>query len=293
MTNRKNGIRNGASVIITGASTGIGRALAVSLAQRYKAKLALNARSESTLQEAKTQIEKAGGQAIVVPGDIGNEGVQKELVERTLQEFGAVDVLVNNAGFGRPGPMLALTPKDWEEVFAVNFFAAVKLTYLVLPQYIKQQSGTIVNISSLAGKVAIPGSVCYSSSKFALTAFSEGMAGEFATRNINVVTVCPGLVRTEFFEKNKMAAASNPTLIAEKNNFTGLVMRHLLSISTEDAVRDIVSAMEKGQSQEIMLTYPAIVIERLAGVCPPIVSKLLERRSMLRDQIKKTASTTV
>jgi len=293
MNKKVSGIKDGASVIITGASTGIGRALAVSLAQKYKARIALNARSEPTLQEAKAQIEKVGGQAIVVAGDIGQESVQKDLVDRTLQEFGDVDVLVNNAGFSRPGPMLAQTPQDWEAVFAVNFFAALKLTYLVLPNFVKKQSGTIVNVSSLAGKVAIPGSVCYSASKFALTALSEGMAGEFATRNINMITVCPGLVRTEFFENNKMAESSNPTYIASKNNLTGLVMRHLLSISSEDAARDIVVAMEKGQSQEILLTYPAIVIERLSGVFPAVVAKLFERRSILRERIKKTASSSV
>jgi short-subunit dehydrogenase len=292
MSNKKSGIKDGASIIITGASTGIGRALAVSLAQKYSARLALNARSESTLLEVKEKVEQAGGKAIVVAGDIGSEAVQKDLVDQTLQEFGDVDVLINNAGFGRPGPLLKLTPKDWEDVFAVNFFAALKLTYLVLPNFLKQQSGTIVNVSSLAGKISVPGSVCYSASKFALTALSEGMAGEFAGRNINLITVCPGWVRTEFFEKNKMSAATNPTFIASQNNLTGLVMRHLLSISSEDAAKDIIAAIEKGQSKEIMLTYPAIVIERMAGLFPAFVAKMFERTPQaILDRSKKTART--
>jgi short-subunit dehydrogenase len=274
------GIGPGARVIITGASSGMGKALAIKLATDHHAKLVLNARSEAALTQTKDLVEKAGGEATLVIGDVGQPDLPQKLVDAAFDKFGGIEILINNAGFAKPGPMQNLTPKDWEDVFQVNFFAPLRLTYLVLPHFLEKSHGTIVNISSVAGKVAVPGSVCYCASKFALTGLSEGTAAEFADKGVNVITVCPGWVRTEFFEKNSVSATRNPTSMAQKNDLSGLLMRYLLSISSEEAARDIIAAIQKNKSSEIILTLPGVAVERMAALFPTVmanVSKLVPK----------------
>ncbi|HEY9791585.1 MAG TPA: SDR family oxidoreductase [Candidatus Obscuribacterales bacterium] len=261
------GLSKGFVGIITGASTGIGKAMALQLAKDHKAKLAINARSEVDLEAVAFDIRKAGGEAVTISGDISDESVRGKLVETCKSSFGEIDMLVNNAGFAKPGLMQNLSPGDWRHVFDVNVFAPVELTYALLPDFLSRKQGTIVNIASVAGKLAFPGSVCYASSKFALTGFSEGMAAELGPKGIDVITVCPGLVRTEFFRKNNNS--KDITAMAEQGTLEGWVIKHMLSISSEEAADSIIKACERGGCQEIVLTGAGKVIERLTGVCPP------------------------
>lgn len=275
MPNQK--LKTGFAGVITGASTGIGEALAVLLADQLKAKLIINARTEEALTETKAVIEKAGGQAVIVAGDVGTDGTAASLVERCLQEFGDIDLLVNNAGLAKPGSVMNLTPQDWERVFAVNFFAPLHTTYAALPHFVANKKGKVVNISSIAGKVAFPGSVCYAASKFALTGMSEGMAAELQNHGVDFITVCPGWVRTEFFAKNAIMGSKNPTLIAEKTDLRGILMKYVLSISSENAAGSILKALQKGGGQEIVLTAPGVAVERLNALFPSAVFGMSKR----------------
>jgi short-subunit dehydrogenase len=275
MSNQK--LKTGFAGVITGASTGIGKALAILLAKQFKARLIINARTEDALAETKLLVEKAGGQAIMVVGDIATPGLAASSVERCIAEFNSIDLLVNNAGLAKPGSVLNLTPADWEKVFAVNFFAPLHATYAALPHFVQQKKGKVVNISSVAGKVAFPGSVCYAASKFALTGMSEGMAAELQSKGVDFITVCPGWVRTEFFAKNDIMDGKNPTLIAEKNDLRGLLMKHVLSVSSESVAADILVALQKGGGQEIVLTAPGIAIERLNALLPGVVFGMARR----------------
>lgn len=272
--NKSKSISKGVVAIITGASSGIGKALAVLLAQKYQAKLVLSARTLSALEETKHAVEKHGGEAALVLGDIAEAAIQKQIVQTCIDSFGQIDLLVNNAGFAKPGKLLNLTPEDWQQVFAVNFFAPLNTIYMVLPHFLEKGFGRIVNISSVAGKVAFPGSVCYAASKFALTGMSEGMAAELASKNIDVITVCPGWVRTEFFAKNHMSDNKNPTLIAQKNDFFGWLMRNVLSISSEEAAKEILQSLEGGGSAELVLTAPGITAERITALFPSLMAQL-------------------
>lgn len=271
------GLKQAFPGIITGASTGIGRGLAIKLAADHKARLVINARSQDGLEETKKAIEAKGGQAFTVVGDIADPTVRQRMVESCLQEFGGVDLLVNNAGLAKTGLVKNLSAESWRQVFEVNFFACLDSIYQVLPQFLKQGYGKIVNISSVAGKVAFSGSVCYASSKFALTAMSNGMAAEFAHDNIDVLTVCPGWVRTEFFEKNAIADLKNPTLIAQQNGVRGWLMKNVLSISTEQCVDQIEAALNKGGSHEIVMTAPGKFIERVQGLAPSLLHAVNRR----------------
>jgi short-subunit dehydrogenase len=281
----KMGISHACAGIITGASSGIGKALALELARKYKAKLVITARTESDLERTKEEVEKRGGEAVTIYGDIGKDDtLPNRLVEACASKFGAVHLIVNNAGLGISGAFVKLTPADWERVFRVNFFAPLYLTYAAMPFFQKQKYGKIVNIASVAGKIAFPGSVCYAASKFALTGMSEGLAAELTTSGIDVITVCPGWVRTEFFEKNQIADYKNPTLIAQKNDFKGLLMRYVLSITPEQVVAGVIKAMEKGGSSELIMTGPGIVAERFKALFPDLLAQLLQRAPIVDNQ---------
>jgi len=275
---KQHGIAQNCTGIITGASSGIGKAMAVELARKYKAKLVISARSADDLRKTKDEVEKLGGQAEIICGDLSDiNDLPKNISDCCMQNFGKVDFLVNNAGLGKPGTFMKLTPADWERVFRVNFFAPLYLTYEVLPHFLKQGSGKIVNVSSVAGKIAFPGSVCYASSKFALTGLSEGLATEVTQSGVDVLTVCPGWVRTEFFEKNKMSEKKNPTLIAEGHDFKAFLMRSVLSISAQEAANEIIKSMEKGGSHELVMTAPGILAERIKALFPGLVASISEK----------------
>jgi len=270
----KQSLRQNFAGVITGASSGIGKALAVELAEKYKAKLILNARSQVALSETANLVRQSGGQCEIVVGDLADSQVAIEVVQKCLEKFGSIDLLVNNAGLSKTGSTFALTPEDWRKVFAVNFFAPLESIYQAVPYMIKNGSGKIVNISSVAGKIAIPGSVCYAASKFALTGMSEGIAAELASKNIDVITVCPGWVRSDFFEKNKFMEDHNPTKIAKENNWQGWLMRNVLSISNESCARSIITSLEAGGSHEIVLTIPGVVAVGINTFMPGLLGKL-------------------
>jgi NAD(P)-dependent dehydrogenase (short-subunit alcohol dehydrogenase family) len=273
---RSKRLQKGFAGVITGASSGIGKALAVRLAKRYGAKLVVNARSEKALQETCALIEKNGGSAIAIAGDVSDVELTGSLIKTCKDKFGDLDLLVNNAGLAKPGAITRLTPEDWRDVFEVNFFAPLTAIYAALPYFLPKRSGKIVNVSSVASKVSFPGSVCYAASKFALTGMSEGMAAEFSRLGVDVITVCPGWVRTEFFKKNFVPDSHSPTLIAQKNDISGLLMRHVLSISSEACADDIIKALDRGGSSELVMTIPGVAVERLKALFPTAVLSLTQ-----------------
>lgn len=292
MSRNKKRLENEFAGVITGASSGIGKALAIHLAKKYKARLVISGRNQDQLKLTHEAIEKAGGSALTVVGDIGEAGMAKSLVTDCVKEFGSIQLLVNNAGMATPGKVTNLKYDQWKRVFDVNFFACLEAIYEVLPHYIEQGSGKVVNISSVAGKIPFSGSVMYSSSKHALNAMSLGMGAELSRKNIDFLTVCPGWVRTEFFEKNNVIEEKNPTLIANQNNPSGWLMRSILSISSEEVAYEIDKYLRKGGSHEIIMTAPGKVIERLQGIFPGMVwsiNKMLPPTSI--DSSKKSKGT--
>lgn len=183
------------TVLVTGASMGIGRALALVWAAR-KATLILSARSEDTLAEVAAEVERRGGRAVVVPGDVTDAAYRKKLIEVAARE-GSLDVLVNNAGRGYYASALKVDVTEMRSLFELNVFAPLELSQLAAP-LLEQSRGTIVMMSSVAGVVSAPRYAAYSASKFALEAISMSMRAELAARGISVVVVRPGPVDTPF-----------------------------------------------------------------------------------------------
>lgn len=183
------------AIIITGASMGIGRALALAWASRGGS-LILSARGKDALDAVRAEVERAGGRAVAVAGDVTNEDHRRELVRRA-EEAGGIDVLVNNAGRGFYSRALDIDVDEMRRVFELNVFAPLRLVQLAAP-LLERAGGTIVMMSSVAGVVASPNYAAYAASKFALEAVSMSMRAELAKKNVAVIVVRPGPVATPF-----------------------------------------------------------------------------------------------
>jgi short-subunit dehydrogenase len=183
------------TVIITGASMGIGRALALAWADE-KATLILSARGREALEQVAAEVASRGARAVVVAGDVTNEDHRASLVRHAV-EAGGVDVLVNNAGRGFYSPALQIDVAKLRELFELNVVAPLRLTQLAAP-HLERARGTVVMMSSVAGVVAAPRYAAYAASKFALEAIAMSLRSELAEVGVRVVVIRPGPVDTPF-----------------------------------------------------------------------------------------------
>lgn len=201
-------------VLITGASTGIGAALAKALAEKFSGiRLVLAARSQEKLDRVADVCSKAGAQVLVVPTDISKVEQVKALTDATLDRFGRVDALVNNAGYGQMGPVELIPAALAQQQFEVNILGSLALIRGLIPVMRNQGGGRIINISSLAGRLAFPFAGLYSASKFAIEGLSDALRMELEPFNIRVSVIEPGPVSTDFFEvaaKGVEVAIANP-----------------------------------------------------------------------------------
>jgi uncharacterized protein len=184
---------NGTVGIVTGSSRGIGVYLAEALA-RKGVRLALAARSKDELNDVAGKVQSLGTRAIAVPTDVSQRDDLEHLVEETISELGPPDLLINNAGIERYADFHTYDIDTIERIIRVNVIATEVLTRLVLPGMIDRGRGHIVNISSVAGKSAVPYNVVYASSKHALVGFSWSLRQELKPYGIGVSVVCPGFV---------------------------------------------------------------------------------------------------
>lgn len=185
------------SVVITGASSGIGEACAYRFATTG-ARMALLARRAARLEQVAERARSLGGDAHVVPVDLASAEQATRAVERAESALGDVDVLVNNAGFGLYAPIESVPREDLERMFAVNTFAPVVAMQTVLPGMRRRGRGVIINVSSVVGKRALPMTGAYGASKYALHGFSDALRVELRDTGVHVSVVCPGFTRTEF-----------------------------------------------------------------------------------------------
>ena len=183
--------------IITGASSGIGEAIAQRLA-RSGAKLVLTARRSERLEKLRADLDPSGTRTLAVACDITVDADRRRLVAAALERFGRIDILVNNAGYGQRGPVERVSVESLRRNFETNVFALVGLTQLVAPLLRAQGRGRILNIGSVAGRIARPMSSVYDSTKHALEALTDGLRGELKPFGVQVILVRPGFIKTEF-----------------------------------------------------------------------------------------------
>ncbi|UBF29002.1 SDR family oxidoreductase [Kovacikia minuta CCNUW1] len=188
-------------VLITGASAGIGAALAKVLAERFMGiRLVLAARNVEKLEHIATHCRKAGAEVLVSPVDLAQLDQAKGVVEKALNQFGQIDVLVNNAGYGQMGPVELVPPSACQQQFVVNVLGPLALIQAVIPSMRDRGGGRIINISSIGGRTAFPLGGLYSASKFALESLSDTLRMELEPFNIQVSVIEPGPVSTQFFD---------------------------------------------------------------------------------------------
>jgi NAD(P)-dependent dehydrogenase (short-subunit alcohol dehydrogenase family) len=189
--------RQGRNALVTGASSGLGRACAVALAHAGCG-VALLARSEGELLETAAAVTDAGRPALPLPVDLANVDELARAVERTARELGGLDILVNAAATDVPGPVETLRVNDWDRVLAVNLRAPFVLSKLAFPLMRRRGGGTIVNVSSVAGKRGWAEAAAYCASKFALTGLTQALAAEGREHGIRVSVLYPGAMATSW-----------------------------------------------------------------------------------------------
>jgi NAD(P)-dependent dehydrogenase (short-subunit alcohol dehydrogenase family) len=195
--NSSKGVLNDQVAIITGVSSGLGRATALAFA-KAGAKVVLIARREEELVSVATEIEADGGQALVLPLDLAQGNEIMAVAQRTVEAFERIDVLVNAAGTDVPGPIVNLALEDWDRVINVNLRASFLIAKAVFPHMRKAGHGTIVNISSVAGKRGWANAAAYCASKFGLTGLTQALAAEGRAYGIRACVVYPGGMATNW-----------------------------------------------------------------------------------------------
>lgn len=187
----------GQVVIVTGASSGIGEATARRLV-RGGARVVISARRQERLDALARELDPSGANVLAVAGDVTSDADRRRLVEATRAKFGRIDGLVNNAGYGTRGPLEIVPVEAIRRNFETNVFSLVALTQLVLPVMRAQGGGCVVNIGSVAGKIARPLSSVYDATKHALEALTDGLRGELEPFGVRVTLIRPGYIVTEF-----------------------------------------------------------------------------------------------
>jgi 3-oxoacyl-[acyl-carrier protein] reductase len=184
-------------VVVTGASRGIGRAVAVRFARDGAAVIVNYRGSEAAAQETVQAVTDVGGQATLVQGDVSNRDDAERLIEAAVTEYGRIDVLVNNAGITRDQLLMRMTDDDWDAVLDTNLKGAFHTTRAALRPMLRKRSGRIINISSVVGLIGNAGQANYAAAKAGLIGFTKSTAREVASRSITVNAVAPGYIATE------------------------------------------------------------------------------------------------
>ncbi|MFT3698081.1 MAG: SDR family oxidoreductase [Kofleriaceae bacterium] len=259
----------GKTVVITGGSRGLGLVLARTLGERG-ARVAICARDAAELERAKQELVRMGIDTFAMVCDVSDRDDVLKLIASVEDDFGAIDVLVNNAGIIQVGPLEAMTEDDFERAMKINWGGPLHAMMAVLPGMRKRKHGRIVNIASIGGKLAMPHLAPYAASKFALVGLSEAMRAECAKDNIYVTTVCPGLMRTgsppfAWFKghvKDEYAWFS----IGDNSKLT--------SVSAESACAQIADALAAGDP-ELVISPQAKLAAFAHGLAPGFVQEVL------------------
>lgn len=196
----------GKTALVTGAGRGIGRAVALSLAQSG-CRVILAARSREQLEEAHREVRDRGGEALVIAADLTRDEDIQRLID-TAQSWGAVNILINNAGWGKRAPVVKGNIDDWDRTFRVNLRAPMILAKQFVPDMIAKGEGAVINIGSISGKTGEANGAAYAASKFGLIGFTQSLYEEVREHGIKVSVILPGFVDTPMIPPNRQVDRS-------------------------------------------------------------------------------------
>ena len=248
-------------VIVTGASSGIGKETALAFGRAGACVVMVARRGELLRQIAG---ENPQLRLLPLPADITQPDAATGIIETALREFGRIDILVNNAGIGQRGPFVELNFDDARRVMEINFFALLRCTQAVMPVMRRQGSGQIVNISSIVGVIATPQNSIYCSSKFAVRALSDSLRLELRSAGIDVITILPGHTNTPFFE-NQIRTGSRPA------RFSAMPSQSPAHVAA------VILRACRHRRREVVLTVPGIAGYWAKRLCPGFVDWCLSR----------------
>ncbi|PUB16684.1 3-ketoacyl-ACP reductase [Paenisporosarcina sp. OV554] len=215
----------GKNAIITGAGRGIGRAIAIALANEG-VNVGLLARSEEHLQQVVKETEAQGVKAVFATADVSSNDEVTKAIDSLTSELGTVDILINNAGIAKFGKFMDLDVEEWEKIIQVNLMGVYYVTRAVLPGMIEQQSGDIINISSSAGQKGAPITSAYSASKFGVLGITESLAMEVRKHNIRVTALTPSTVATDLAIDNDLTDG-NPDKVMQPEDIAEFIVSQL------------------------------------------------------------------
>jgi hypothetical protein len=265
----------GKVVVITGASAGIGAAAARQFAAEGAA-VALAARSAAPLEALAAELGRDGAKALAVPTDVGHPQAAARLLAHVAERFGGIDVLVNNAGANKRGPIERYTPEELAGVVQVNLTAPIVLTRLVLPYFRVRGRGAIVNVASIAGRIPVGHEAVYSASKFGLRAFTFALQEELEGSGITVSAVSPGPVDTGFIMENLEEV---PDLVfAQPMSTAEEVARLILDCAADGTLERVIPQMT-GYLATVGYLFPAL---------RSVMAPMMERRGkQAKDEYRK------
>jgi short-subunit dehydrogenase len=254
----------GKRVILTGASSGIGRALALSFAARG-AELTLAARREDRLADLVREIGERSGTApppVAVSCDVSDPADVQNLIGGTVERIGRVDMLVNNAGICVYGEAGRTSIDDYRDLMAVNFYGPLHAMREVMPFMLRQESGLMVNVATVAALHGVPYLAAYAASKAALVALSQSLRAELADTGVRVMLVYPGYTESEIYEhERRVGGARRP---------------EFKYAPAEDVAEAIVRAIESG-ARDLILTRQGRALNVLRGLAPPVVERAMRK----------------
>ncbi|MBW4650576.1 MAG: SDR family oxidoreductase [Kastovskya adunca ATA6-11-RM4] len=263
------------TVLITGASQGIGKATALLFAKNgYDVVLA--ARNPETLDATAQEVRAFGQAVLAVPTDVSKLEAVQALVERTLAAFGHIDVLVNNAGICMQGPFEETSIEDWQQIIEVNLWAYIYTIKTLLPQFLAQGKGTIINVGSFGGKMPLPYMTPYCTTKYAVTGLTESLRLELEPKGIQVCGVHPGLTKSNFLERTKFIGKDDRE-VQERHNQMVQIQENAIASSPEDVAQAIWNMVKHPQAEVVV---GAAAVPTLAHRLVPNVTQWMLQRSV-------------
>lgn len=256
----------GRVAVITGGSRGLGLLMARQLAEEG-ATVVIAARDQAELARAQDDLTLGGGRAHTVVCDIGVRDQAEWLVRDTLDRHGRIDLLVNNAGVMKVGPIEHMAHEDFTEAMDVHFWGPLHITLAAVPAMRKQGGGRIVNISSIGGRIGVPHLVPYCASKFALTGLSDSLRAELARDQILVTTVCPGMMRT--------GSPFNAWFKGRhRDEFTWFAISDSIPLASIDGRRAAAQVLDAARygDPDLVITLPARLAVIANAVAPEVVA---------------------
>ena len=238
------------TVLITGASQGIGKATALLFARKgYD--LVLAARQADRLATVAQEVQNLGRAALSVPTDVRDPDQVNILVHKALEQYGAIDVLINNAGIYISGPVEDFSLNDWHQAVDTNFWGYVHTIQALLPHFLERRTGTIVNLSSIGGKVPVPYLVPYSASKYAVTGLTEALHSELKPKGIHVCGIYPSVIKSSLMERAIFRGKDDRDALARRDQLNQVLSTPVVE-KPEDVAQAIWNAV-KHQRSEVLV----------------------------------------